>query len=77
MSIDKTVVKKNICRKTSDPRPKSAKKQNSCQHQLKHVQIKVILSKALQLILESVYEASRNMKRLAGNEVKDYRKTSY
>jgi hypothetical protein len=29
MSIDSTGVKKNICRKTSDPKPKRANTQNS------------------------------------------------
>lgn len=30
MSMDSTVVKKNICRKKSDTRPTTAKRQNSC-----------------------------------------------
>lgn len=32
MSMDRTVVKKNICRKKSDTRPTTAKRQNSWEH---------------------------------------------
>jgi len=35
MSIDNTVVKKNIWRKKSEPRPSTANRQNSCQKQPK------------------------------------------